>query len=181
MIYNARAYLAVRSNMESQNQNPFEGFKDAYQRLLDETANFVKQPIESAKEFSSMVIDAQREALQGADESNAMLTPWKSMMAMQYRFLEFYTRQATLGVSMANRAVEGFFDSASAWGRGAKQAQRSFSRGAEDAQKDLTRGMQDAQREMSRASDEATTKAKESSSFTSTSQPSSTSTRKSSP
>ncbi len=152
--------------MEGQSQNPFEGFKEAYQQFLDETANFVRQPIESAKEFSNAVIDAQTEAIQGIDDNSPMLTPWKTMLTMQYRFFEFYTRQATLGMSMANRAVEGFFDSASAWGRGARQAQRSFSRGAEDAQKDLTKGIQEAQREMTRASEEATTRSRESSTST---------------
>ena len=139
---------------ERPEQNPFEGFREAYQQFLDETANFVRQPMQSVREISNAMIDAQRDAIHGI-EDNAMLAPWKNMLTMEYRFLEFYTRQASLGMSMANRATEAFFDTASAWGRGMRQAQQSFSRSAEQAQRELGRGVQEAQREMGRTTEEA--------------------------
>jgi hypothetical protein len=106
----------------TENVNPVEAFKSAYISVLDQTAEIMKQPIESAKKILAPALDAQKEVWSSISDEQAFATI-KDIVSASAGYFESYSKQLSEGLGVAKRATETWKEVALAWQKVALEAQ----------------------------------------------------------
>lgn len=108
--------------MDPNTPNPVEAFKNAYFGLLDQTADLVKQPLESAKKIATLSLDAQKQAWSSIS-NDAAYAPMREMASTSVGYMELYTKRMSEGIEVAKKATETWTEMALAWQKVALDAQ----------------------------------------------------------
>lgn len=99
---------------ENVSPNPFEVFKNAYFGFLDQSVEFVKQPVESVKKIMSPAIDAQKEAWNSMSKEQRF-APLKDVATASAGYVELYSKMLSEGFEVAKKSAETWTEVALAW------------------------------------------------------------------
>jgi hypothetical protein len=110
--------------MDPNTPNPVESFKNAYFGLLDQTADLVRQRVESAKKIATVSLDAQKQAWSSI-ANDAAYAPMRNIASTGVGYMELYTKRMSEGMEVAKKATETWTEMALAWQKVALDAQNN--------------------------------------------------------
>ena len=112
-------------NMTDEQTSPVEALKTTYLGLLDQTSDFAKQSIDSAKKLTTVALDAQKETFDSLT-MNPVYAPLRNVANIGMGYANVYANRMSEGIEVAKKTGDVFTEIALSWQKVALEAQKNI-------------------------------------------------------